>query len=76
LIKLLIEVRNSNPNGDPMRLNDPRQDVFGYGVISPPCLKRKIRSVVEQNPELVTKVLGETAPKRILMSSGNVIETI
>jgi CRISPR-associated protein Csd2 len=76
LIKLIIEVRNSNPNGDPMRLNDPRQDIFGYGVISPPCLKRKIRYVVEQNPDLVKKVLGDKAPSRILMSAGNVIESI
>jgi CRISPR-associated protein Csd2 len=76
LLKLIIEVRNSNPNGDPMRLNDPRQDVFGYGVISPPCLKRKIRHIVEETPDLVANALGENAPKRILISAGNVIESI
>lgn len=50
--------------------------MFGYGVISPPCLKRKIRYVVEQNPDLVRNLLGQQAPSRILMSAGNVIETI
>ena len=52
VIKLIIEVRNSNRNGNPMPFNNPRQDVFGYGVISPPCLKRKIRYVVSKTRTL------------------------
>lgn len=44
---LLIEVRDSNPNGDPDRESDPRQRPDGRGEISPVSFKAKIRSLVE-----------------------------
>jgi len=44
---LIIEVVNSNPNGDPDRESDPRQRPDGRGEISPPSFKRKIRDLVE-----------------------------
>jgi len=44
---LVIEVINSNPNGDPDRDSDPRQRVDGIGEISPVSFKRKIRDMVE-----------------------------
>jgi Cas7 group CRISPR-associated protein Csh2 len=44
---LVIEVVNSNPNGDPDRESDPRQRSTGIGEISPVSYKRKLRDLVE-----------------------------
>lgn len=44
---LLLEVRNSNPNGDPDRESDPRQRSDGRGEISPVSFKRKVRDLIE-----------------------------
>lgn len=44
---LVIEVINSNPNGDPDREGDPRQRPDGRGEISPVSFKRKLRDLVE-----------------------------
>ncbi len=43
---LIIEVVNSNPNGDPDRESDPRQRPDGRGEISPVSFKRKIRDLI------------------------------
>lgn len=43
---LIIEVINSNPNGDPDRESDPRQRHDGRGEISPVSFKRKLRDLV------------------------------
>ena len=44
---LVIEVRNSNPNGDPDRESDPRTRAHdGRGVISDVSYKRKLRELV------------------------------
>ncbi|MGD0275902.1 MAG: type I CRISPR-associated protein Cas7 [Syntrophales bacterium] len=44
---LIIEIVNSNPNGDPDRESDPRQRPNGFGEISPVSFKRKLRDLVE-----------------------------
>ena len=44
---LILEVVNSNPNGDPDRESDPRQRPNGQGEISPVSFKRKLRDLVE-----------------------------
>lgn len=45
---LIIEVRNSNPNGDPDREGDPRQrNHNGRGEITPVSFKRKVRDLIE-----------------------------
>jgi CRISPR-associated protein Csd2 len=44
---LIMEVVNSNPNGDPDRESDPRQRPNGLGEISPVSFKRKLRDLVE-----------------------------
>lgn len=46
-----IEVRNSNPNGDPDRNNMPRQNEDGYGYMTDVCLKRKIKDCVYADQE-------------------------
>lgn len=43
---LVIEVVNSNPNGDPDRESDPRQRPNGCGEISPVSFKRKLRDLI------------------------------
>lgn len=40
----LVSVTNANGNGDPLSGNCPRTDNYGYGEISPECIKRKIRN--------------------------------
>jgi len=45
---LVVEVVNSNPNGDPDRESDPRQRPDGRGEISPVSFKRKVRDLVEE----------------------------
>jgi CRISPR-associated protein Csd2 len=44
---LILEIVNSNPNGDPDRESDPRQRPNGLGEISPVSFKRKLRDLVE-----------------------------
>ncbi|MDD6394788.1 MAG: type I CRISPR-associated protein Cas7 [Acutalibacteraceae bacterium] len=44
---LLIEVINSNANGDPDRDSDPRRREDGRGEISPVSFKRKLRDLVD-----------------------------
>jgi len=45
---LVIEVVNSNPNGDPDNESDPRTRVGDRGEISPVSFKRKLRDLVEE----------------------------
>jgi len=41
---VIFNVKNANPNGDPLNGNRPRVDYEGFGEISDVCLKRKIRN--------------------------------
>lgn len=51
---LIIEVRNSNPNGDPDLESDPRTlEADGRGVISPVSLKRKLRDLVLRDDDFM-----------------------
>jgi len=56
---LIIEVVNSNPNGDPDRESDPRQRPNGIGEISPVSFKRKLRDLVEDVDGDVFRLLCE-----------------
>lgn len=61
---LIIEVRNSNPNGDPDRESDPRQRLDGRGEISPVSFKRKPRDLVEMKTGDVWKTISDSfSPK-------------
>lgn len=57
---LVIEVVNSNANGDPDRESDPRQRPNGIGEISPVSFKRKLRDLLEDHDSLFFKSLPET----------------
>src|SRR3989339_763994 len=72
---LVVEVVNSNPNGDPDRESDPRQRPNGLGEISPVSFKRKLRDLVEDSEGPVFKQICEKlkidpAAFRILESRG------
>ncbi len=78
---LIIEVVNSNPNGDPDRESDPRQRPNGLGEISPVSFKRKLRDLVEDAEGPVFKAVCKNLkldPEeyRILESRGRDRKTI
>ncbi len=54
---LVIEVINSNPNGDPDRESDPRQRPDGRGEISPVSFKRKVRDLIESKDGVVWQTM-------------------
>lgn len=56
---LLIDVTNSNPNGDPDRENDPRTMHDGRGMITPVSLKRKLRNLVQEKDSPVWQELAQ-----------------
>lgn len=55
---LLIDVTNSNPNGDPDRDSDPRTRQDGRGEISPVSFKRKLRDLVAAKDAPIWKELA------------------
>jgi len=58
---LVIEVRNSNPNGDPDRESDPRTRAHdGKGIISDVSFKRKLRELVLEKEGPVWRGLRES----------------
>jgi CRISPR-associated protein Csd2 len=61
---LVIEVRNSNPNGDPDRESDPRQRFDDRGEISPVSFKRKVRDLVGNTDGPVwQEISGQFSPE-------------
>jgi len=70
---LVIEVINSNPNGDPDRESDPRQRNDQRGEISPVSFKRKVRDLVEKKEspvwEFVSKELNLNPDKFMISES-------
>jgi len=78
---LVIEVVNSNPNGDPDRESDPRQRPNGFGEISPVSFKRKLRDLLEDKDSLFFKGLpkefsGNPESYSILESRGRDRKTV
>ena len=41
---VIVNVKNANPNGDPLNGNRPRINYDGFGELSDVCIKRKIRN--------------------------------
>src|SRR4051812_12642097 len=56
---MVIEVVNSNPNGDPDNESEPRTRVGDRGEISPVSFKRKLRDLVEQKDGPVWEAMAE-----------------
>ncbi len=61
---LIIEVVNSNPNGDPDRESDPRQRPDGRGEISGVSFKRKLRDLLEDHTTPFFRALPEDFSKK------------
>ena len=59
---LIIEVRNSNPNGDPDQESDPRSRYDERGVITGVSFKRKLRDLVDDKEADVWLQLGQGLP--------------
>lgn len=57
---LILEVRKSNPNGDPERESSPRQRPDGKGEISPVSIKRKLRDLVIEKDGVVWSEIKPT----------------
>lgn len=57
---LILEVRKSNPNGDPERESSPRQRPDGKGEISPVSVKRKLRDLVLEKEGVVWEETKKT----------------
>ena len=57
---LLIEVVNSNPNGNPDQESDPRLRPDERGMISPVSFKRKLRDLIEDKEGPVWKHTAES----------------
>jgi CRISPR-associated protein Csd2 len=51
--KVVVSVKNANPNGDPLNGNRPRQNFEGYGEISDVAIKRKIRNRLQDMGERI-----------------------
>lgn len=72
---LVIEVINSNPNGDPDRESDPRQRHDQRGEISPVSFKRKLRDLVEmKNGPVWESISNGLDPKRFMISESRQTE--
>lgn len=59
---LVIEVLNSNPNGNPDQESDPRQRPDERGMISPVSFKRKLRDLVEDKDGPVWNEVANSKP--------------
>jgi Cas7 group CRISPR-associated protein Csh2 len=71
---LVIEVVNSNPNGDPDNESEPRTRVGEWGEISPVSFKRKLRDLVEQKDGPVWKEMAGRFEPRLADEQFDVLE--
>jgi Cas7 group CRISPR-associated protein Csh2 len=62
---LVIEVTNSNPNGNPDQESDPRLRPDERGMISPVSFKRKLRDLVEDKEGPVWLETAESFDPRL-----------
>jgi len=72
---LIIEVQNSNPNGDPDRESDPRQRPDEHGEISPVSFKRKLRDLVEQKDGPVWKEMASGINPPLKVATHGILES-
>jgi Cas7 group CRISPR-associated protein Csh2 len=71
---LVLEVVNSNPNGDPDAESDPRVRVGNYGEISPVSFKRKLRDLVEEKRGPVWQAVANTFDPRLKDEEFDILE--
>lgn len=56
---VIFSVKNSNPNGDPLNGNRPRETYDGFGEVSDVCIKRKIRNRLQNMGEKIFVQMDE-----------------
>lgn len=66
---IIMEVKNANPNGDPLNGNRPRTDYEGLGEITDVCLKRKIRDRLVERYMTLTEM--EKGGQAVFIQSDN-----
>lgn len=72
---LIIEVINSNPNGDPDKESDPRYRDDQRGEISPVSFKRKLRDLIEMKDGPVWKAVSNGLdPEKFMISESRQID--
>jgi Cas7 group CRISPR-associated protein Csh2 len=71
---LVIEVVNSNPNGDPDNESEPRTRVGDRGEISPVSFKRKLRDLVEQKDGPVWQEIARGFDPRLVDGEFDILE--
>lgn len=59
---LIVNVVNSNPNGDPDAESEPRMFDDGRGLISPVSFKRKLRDLMEAKGEVFDAAVAAVQP--------------
>lgn len=72
---LIIEVINSNPNGDPDQDSDPRQRPDERGMISPVSFKRKLRDVVEDKEGAVWPAISSRFNPALIEDEFQILES-
>ena len=50
---VIVNVKNANPNGDPLNGNRPRVNYDGFGELSDVCIKRKIRNRLMEDGQAI-----------------------
>lgn len=72
---LIIEVNESNPNGDPDRESDPRTLPDRHGVISAVSFKRKLRDLVHEKEGVVWNSVAKSFDPPLDPLQYDVLET-
>jgi Cas7 group CRISPR-associated protein Csh2 len=72
---LVIEVSNSNPNGDPDRESDPRQLPNEHGEISPVSFKRKTRDLVSDKDGPVWQTIAGQFQPDLVKDNFHILES-
>src|SRR6516165_4001815 len=72
---LVIEVVNSNPNGDPDKESDPRMRPDLRGEISPVSFKRKVRDLIDDKEGPVWKAVSQQFKKTLAQDEYAILES-
>jgi len=72
---LVIEVNESNPNGDPDRESDPRTLPDRRGVISAVSFKRKLRDLVHEKDGIVWQTIADEFKPALDPQNFGILET-
>lgn len=72
---LVIEVVNSNPNGNPDQDSDPRQRPDERGMISPVSFKRKLRDLVEDKDGAVWPAISSSFSPALAGDEFHILES-